>query len=152
MQFGYDHLSNLDLGSIEDSLTFLGAGGKDKIYKYPVSDISLFYMLLSAHFISAIFLFGEKVVEKYHNFPVLHGFFTNMICTCFYTLVVIYCLYKERMLINNTGKQPFECDSLVTAWLKFEIRILLMWLISCSIFLLYGQCFRFKSKWKSVEE
>lgn len=102
LKFGVNHLANLDLGTWEDSLTFLGGGGGgDKVYKYPTADISLFYMLLSAHFISAIFLFGEKMVSRYHNFPVLHGFFTNMICTCFYTLVIIYCIYKDRMLIND---------------------------------------------------
>ena len=76
----------------------MAGGGKKKEYKLPLENMSLFYMLMCAHFISAIFLYGEKMVEGYHNFPVLHGFFTNMICTCFYTLVIIYCIYKERML------------------------------------------------------
>ena len=81
----------------------------------------------------------------------LQGFFTNCICTCGYILVVIYCIYKERMLIM---KHPdvLYCDTLVAGWLKFEIRILFTWLASCSLFLLYGSCIRFESKWKSVEE
>jgi len=141
----------MDLGKITGHLTSL-AGGGSKEPEYPMEDMSLFYTLLSAHFICAIFLYGEKMVSTYHNFPVLHGFFTNMISTCFYTLVIIYCIYKERMLVNEPYQDDPICDSMVEGWLRFEIRIMLMWLSACAIFLLYAQCFRFKSRWKSIEE
>lgn len=52
----------------------------------------------------------------------------------------------------NDPPDSVSCDNMVEGWLKFEIRILLMWLSACAIFLLYAQFFRFKSKWKIVEE
>ena len=153
LSFGYQHLKNLDYkGAITHELTMLSGGGAEETAsEYPVPDITLFYMLLSAHFISALFLFGEKYTSRYHNFPVLHGFFTNMICTCFYTLVVIYCIFKERYLKVKYPDSP-ECFTLVQAWLRFEIYILLTWLLACALFLLYASVYRFAPRWKRVEE
>ena len=44
------------------------------------------------------------------------------------------------------------CDTLVAGWLKFEIRMLFMWLTSCAMFLMYASCVGYRGKWKVIEE
>jgi len=70
----------------------------------------------------------------------LYGMFTQTFAVTFYFVMIIYCIYKNRMI---SGGQDFvDCDTIPEGWIRFEIRVFLYWLVSCAIFLLIASIFR----------
>lgn len=120
---------------------------------YPFEDITIFFSLMASHLIAALFLFLFEMVRYFNINPVLSGATANLVVSFFYILTIIYVIYKNRMIVSSMSEDDAaKCDSLVEAWLKYEVRTSLMWIVSSMIFLLYSLLFKFESKWKKIEE
>ena len=151
---GFTHLTNFNYKEfLVDELTMLGGGGSSQV-NVPIPNITLFYLLMVVHAVATVLLFIEAGLIKYEKhfakccnltLRQFYGFFSNSLCTFFYLIVILYCIFKQRLFAD-------DCDTYVESWLKFEIRILNCWLVSCAIFLFYASVFHIESKWKLREE
>lgn len=103
-----------------------------------------------SHLVAGLLMLVFDVIKYFNINPIISGATTNLVVSMFYIMTIIYVIWKNRMLVTNlseVGNMTY-CDSLLEAWLRFEVRVSLMWIVSTMFFLLYSLLFKFQSKWK----
>jgi hypothetical protein len=82
------------------------------------------------------------------------GLMTYMVGVSFYMMMIIYAIWKRKLVnvdqMNDEEKK--YCDTLVVGWIRFEIRLFIAWMVSCAVFLLMLNIYKFKSKFKTIQE
>jgi len=108
---------------------------------------------MAVHVGSCLLMFSSDLLTYLNKFPVWLNGTTCALVSYNYILTMVYYIFKNRLLVSKLSEEDtIRCDSLVEAWLRFEVRVIMMWIFSCSAFLLYHLLFKFESKWKKIEE
>lgn len=106
-----------------------------------------------AHLVAGVIMLTFEILHRYNIQPIMSGAVTSLLVSFLYILMIIYVIWKNRMLVTDISDYDSTfCDSLIEGWLRFEVRVSLMWIVSTMVFLLYSLLFKFQSKWKYIEE
>ena len=111
------------------------------------SDMTLFYGLLITHSLCFSAMIAGSIAKKFKMLEIPTEFFRNVICSFLYISIIIYCIFKDR-LVEDDYTHSVTNDR-VQQWILYEIGTFFCWLISSALFLQYLYWSKFTSVWKS---
>jgi len=95
-------------------------------------------------------MIAGSVAKRFEMGEIPSEFFRNVICSFLYLSIIIYCIFKDR-LVEDDYTHVVTNDR-VQQWILFEIGTFFGWLLSSVVFFQYLYWTKFTSVWKSQSE
>ena len=112
--------------------------------------MSLFYMLMITHSLCFIAMIASSVAKKLKFGEIVFEFFRNVICSFLYISIIIYCIFKDRLVEDDYTVSV--TNDRVQQWILFEIGTFFGWIFASVLFLQFIYWSKFTSVWKKNQQ